>query len=54
MQISSDNWPIQCKNSSTSMPKLVEAENGDIPWKCKTEHDIIPSRDMVCAIVLFA
>ena len=22
-------------------------------WKWKTEHDIIPSRAMVCAIVLF-
>lgn len=26
VQISSDNWPIQCKNSSVSMTKIVEAD----------------------------
>lgn len=30
MQISSEDWPILCKNSSASMPKLVEAENEGI------------------------
>ena len=26
MQIYSDNWPILCKNSSTSMPELMNAQ----------------------------
>ena len=31
MRIFFDNWPILRKNSSASMPKLVEAENEGIP-----------------------
>ena len=45
--------PILESQSRERVAKLVEAEMRPSSWKWKTEHDIIPSRAMVCAIALF-